>query len=329
MKNYYLLGLMICLIFSSCSNDGIDPVEDVATSDATDLKFNDWEEFFKTYNELASFEGQNDLELWEENYNPYSLRKKLIEISLDTTSFEKNKDSLYERFSEPLKSILNEDKEVVIGKDVLKLENNEFVKINGERKVMGTVSVKTRNELENKEDFDNQDMNTKLNLGENQIVGKIRQFSAPNGYDCFNASTGGSRPRRLINELYYERIVSSTGNSSSKLFLRLRLDGEYCSFWKCSWNNIITERRAISFNVQGSAQSVNSGEFLLFEKEHFSSCTTGIVNIEIANLCWENDPPYNSTCLTGNIILSFSGTVSQTHYSLNGPYNWTMNFSDF
>lgn len=226
-------------------------------------------------------------------------------LAMDTLYVDSPQDSINRQLSIPLKSILNKDSEIKIGGEIIKLVGDElqYIHVNKD-KVLGKVSQAG---LSNR-------VTLNFNLGQNQLIGTNRSFSAINGVTCATIPSlvNGGRNRRLINEFYNETILDANGYTlSSKVFLRMRMEAEYCSFWTCRWENNEDEKRSISIDLGGIINPQGPfPKYINLDLDY--DCVDGTIEFLLADLC--PGTPL-SPCITAPLEFEPTGTLVQRHYS--------------
>ncbi|MGS2762138.1 hypothetical protein [Sinomicrobium sp. M5D2P9] len=314
---YVISGFFII----SCSNGTDDAVELQGESLAKNerVSFNNFDEFIVAYNELAEMNTTDELDSWIAEKGHNSLLKHLSEINRDTTDIEISGDTIYDKYSQPFKAVLNDKMEFEVGGKVVKLSEDgmlyQATKTSGKESIVekgekiGTVMVQGP---DRKKSVESQARTFKPN---GDIFAQ-HNFNATSGFQCSVGKVGKKRERGFYHRIYDETISQNGNVVSRKLYLETRLFGKYCSFWRCKWRDVGNESRHVNINVRttiGSETTTVNRQF---------SCAEGTVNVVLRNFSSPSNNSYNA---------SFSGTIEQTHLKEGGVgnYKWSQNAATF
>lgn len=323
-----IIYIMAVFIVYSCSKNEIsEQALNEKNLSKERLSFEDFDQFINTYNELAKFNITDEFQNWIDNQGHESLLLYINKISQDTTVTYTRKDSISMLYSTPLKAILNKNLEFELNGEIVKLVDHNLYQLTNhnnlkENKLIGTVELNSIN-YTNKKDYSNK----YRPLDPNEWVKLTKTFNANNGVSCSGSKISSKRDRKFIHEIYNETIRNSSGSvTSSKIYMRLRMDAEYCSFWRCKWSNQTEEKRKIDININGSV--VNSGGSASINYSNVFNCVTGHVNILLKDLCMG----LPSVCIVAPLSINLNGTIRHYHYQYgetNAHYVWAQDVADF
>lgn len=341
MRKISAFCLFLSFVFFSCSEVSEDNELPIFTENVSILKFKDYEELIETYEELSNFNSSDDFTFW---FNQKGFSNSYLEAlyskELDTTNFDVNIDKR-ELYSEALKAILNKDMELIVGNSKIKLINDQFI-LNHQNMENGDFRDKNEsigyvnNELieENaislKEDS-NISERTYNNNTSHTITYNFN--SGPGRTNCSGGSSGSSRNRRFLNTIFSETI-SINGVSTNRLYFRSTLQSEFCSFWRCKWENTPGEYRRITFtNFIVSGNNIFFTDVLVLgpisslPALNFSVCVNGTYTTNIGTGFF-NGRQYNIK-LPANVF--FSGFIKSEHLPGTGSFfpTWNQNANQF
>lgn len=180
------------------------------------FKFNDTEDFLNFYNELSNLkanEFQDYLKI-KGNNNSIFFRNlsKEEDVLEDVTQSKNSIDTKNDReivVSEFLSTIFNFDNEIMIGNDIILLNNKgEIVSKTSENLIGYINNTKSANEL------------SRHNV---------------NYYKSWTVNRPGNKRATLT--IFNETLYLNNNLSSSKLFYRVHQQYKSCSFWRCTWKD--------------------------------------------------------------------------------------------
>lgn len=308
MKKLFTL-LLILLIFSSCSKDEIIPdakqnsISEMEISKKEEnpiVQFKDTEDFLKEYSKLSNYGSQEDFNDWIKQKGHTALLTK-------SDSIFKISDSIGVLYSDALMAILNKNAEFIIGEETIWLNNDKFYVVSKnensyENKISNKKSLKLYGSLFNLGKF------KEYNLEELNS----NKYEHANKWKTYVQNVGS---RRLITELYNETIYFSNGTiSSSKMFLRYRIDYESCSFWRCTWKSDTSGIRNIFLDLTKGGKHWNgsgsNAENIFSGFQVAGSYSTLLGNYQYAG------PEGDNFYVTGTVTTSYNG------YTWSLPITW-------
>ncbi|WP_037319898.1 hypothetical protein [Salegentibacter sp. Hel_I_6] len=311
MRKFITLLFIVTLL--ACSKDEINKDESsleqvsvIKKSDGTILSFPSTDSFLKEYSKLTMLGSENDFKKWIDEKGHGSLLNK-------SDSIYRVSDSIGVTYSNPIMAIFNEEGEVIIDDKRIWLNGNSLfvlpkdeIKENStfkldldssKMKLFGTVNNLSHNQKYNLQDLESS--------AKNKIENANRWRTFVENYES----------RRLITELYNETITFSDGNVSSKMYLRLRMNYESCSFWRCTWKNALY-RRKITLNLDIDNIHWNRYNSSVVNTIFYAE---GTYNFFLAN--YQHVNPYQ---IDSNFRIS--GTImTEVLNDTAGPYTWIHN----
>lgn len=282
MKKLFLLLSAIAVVSCTPSQESVLNAEQNTLSqlDKDLLSFKDEASFIKEYSTLSEMKDSQEIKEW--------IAKKGHQSFFYTSeSFEAIQDSIIDNsriiYSDALKAIVNSDSKFKINGKVLWLNDRVLYILNNENLNKNSTQL----ELEK----NNLTMYGKINSFSNSDSvlksNELNRYVLPNENAVKTFIYNGGFDKRYIIDIFNETIILNDRISSSKMFLRSKMQYKSCSFWRCTYkdDNSTSRRLVLNIEVGGAGwnrtiqnNTVYLGGFTGSYTVLIASANTGYVN---------------------------------------------------
>ncbi|WP_396150797.1 hypothetical protein [Flavobacterium sp.] len=287
-----IIGLLtISLSLLSCSNDNEEFNQEESNLnlketilekyDGKIFRFNDNDDFLKFYNDLSNLNPKefNDFLLIKNDnnsiyYRNLSNEEEIVDEETSNEGKVEKKSNTEIVLSEYISTIFNYDNNIMIGNDVI------FLNEKGEL----------------------------ISTSKNEIIGSLHNSSLSNNelnrhnvnYTKSWTITNGSK--RVTLSIFNESLYINNALSSSKIFYRVHQQYKSCSFWRCTWkNDDISAQLSPNLSMSGTCQWTNNGI------NGFEFISSAVFTKNISNYVFVGPCALNTIYITGSFNYARSG----------------------